>query len=340
MPKVSIIVPVYNVEKYITKCIESVINQTYTDIEILIVDDGSPDRSIEKIEIYNDPRIKILRKENGGLSDARNYGLERSKGEYIIFVDSDDWIDTDFLSNCINYLDNNQEIDLIILGYIKDYEDKNEKTLRTQTVIPIRKNFIVKDLNLEFNSQNIDLMGYTVNKIYRKSIISKGNHRFLRGITLVEDALFNFNVLKDVKNILFLDKAYYHYRIKPVKTLMSTFRKDPFHLILKKTEALNELLEKWMFSDQDINRAMSVSIVDGLIYCFSNTFILGNTLKSKDQKDYIKSLLNNDLVEKYIEYYPEETFQRKVFKNLIKQKKYYPIKAYYKFRELIRNIKV
>lgn len=337
MPKVSIIVPVYNVEKYISKCIESIINQSYTDFEILIVDDGSPDRSIEKIEVYDDPRIKILRKENGGLSDARNYGLERSKGEYIIFVDSDDWIETDLLNDSVIYLDNKSEIDLIILGYIKDYEDKNEKLVKTDIIIPKRKNFSVKEKNLEINSHIIDLMGYSVNKIYRRSLLQKGNYKFKKNITLVEDALFNFDVFKSVNNILFIDKAYYHYRIKPIKTLMSTFRSDPFQLIMKKTEALNELLNKWMFNKSEVYRALSVSIVDGLIYCFNNTFVLKNNLNSKEKKDYIISLLNNELVKKHIDYYPNDTFQRKVFKHLIKQKYFYLIKSYFNLRELIRS---
>ena len=337
MPKVSIIVPVYNVEKYISKCIESIINQSYEDFEIIIVDDGSPDLSVKKIEGYNDRRIKILRKENGGLSDARNYGLERSKGEYIIFVDSDDWIETDLLYDSVGYLDNNSEIDLIILGYIKDYEDKNEKIIKTDIIIPKRNNFSVKEKNLEINSQIIDLMGYSVNKIYRRSLLQKGNYRFKKNITLVEDALFNFDVFKSVNNILFIDKVYYHYRIKPIKTLMSTFRSDPFQLILKKTEALNELLNKWMFTMSDVNKALSVSIVDGLIYSFNNIFVLKNDLSLKQQKNYIIGLFKNNIVEKYVEYYPTDSFQKKVLKQLIKQKNYYLIKYFFKSRELFRG---
>ena len=92
---ISVIIPIYNVEKYLTKCIESVINQTYKNLEIILVNDGSTDNSKEIIDKYSsiDSRIKVINKKNGGLSDARNVGIELAKGEYITFLDSDDWIE-------------------------------------------------------------------------------------------------------------------------------------------------------------------------------------------------------------------------------------------------------
>ena len=98
-PKVSVIVPVYNVEKYIARCIRSIKKQTFKDFEVLIIDDGSPDKSIDiavKV-IDGDERFTVYHKENGGLSDARNYGIERAKGEYIVLIDSDDYIDSDYI---------------------------------------------------------------------------------------------------------------------------------------------------------------------------------------------------------------------------------------------------
>ena len=95
MPKVSLIIPVYNVQDYIEKCLDSVVNQTIDDMEIIIVNDGSKDQSKQKIERYLEkyPKIKYLEKENGGLSDARNYGLKFATGEYVAFLDSDDYVE-------------------------------------------------------------------------------------------------------------------------------------------------------------------------------------------------------------------------------------------------------
>lgn len=97
MPKISIIVPVYNVEKYLRKCIDSILNQTFKDFELILIDDGSTDESGKICDEYNlkDNRIKVIHKENGGLSSARNAGLDIAQGEYIGFVDSDDWIESD-----------------------------------------------------------------------------------------------------------------------------------------------------------------------------------------------------------------------------------------------------
>ena len=99
MPKISVIVPVYKVEKYIHKCVDSILNQTFSDIEVILVDDGTPDRCGEICDAYGeqDSRVKVIHKENGGLSDARNAGMPHASGEYIIFIDSDDYIESDML---------------------------------------------------------------------------------------------------------------------------------------------------------------------------------------------------------------------------------------------------
>lgn len=111
MTLVSVIVPVYNVEKYMRKCIDSIINQTYTNLEIILVDDGALDRSGEICDEYAqiDPRIKVLHKKNGGLASARNAGIKIATGEYISYIDSDDWVETEF-------------IEMLLRGLCRDFE--------------------------------------------------------------------------------------------------------------------------------------------------------------------------------------------------------------------------
>lgn len=110
-PKVSIIIPVYNVEKYIRQCLESVINQTYKNIEIIVINDGTKDGSMKIVEEYlEDKRIKIINKNNGGLSSARNKGIEEATGEYIYFLDSDDWIEKDTIEVLVK---NSKDVDII-----------------------------------------------------------------------------------------------------------------------------------------------------------------------------------------------------------------------------------
>ena len=130
MIKYSIIIPVYNVEQYLSKCIESVLNQTYSNYEIILIDDGSKDDSGNICDALakNNDFIKVIHKKNGGLSDARNVGLENSVGDYVIFLDSDDfWVDCNFLEN-ISKLENNT--DLIIFNSFKYYEQDNQRKPR------------------------------------------------------------------------------------------------------------------------------------------------------------------------------------------------------------------
>lgn len=130
MEKVSIIVPIYNVEKYIERCIKSLISQTYRDIEILLINDGSPDDSKTICERYEkiDKRIKLYNKENGGLSDTRNYGLKRAKGEYILFVDSDDYIESNTVEVLISEM-KKDNLDIVAGNAVLEADGEDKKYL-------------------------------------------------------------------------------------------------------------------------------------------------------------------------------------------------------------------
>ena len=128
MPLFSIIIPVYKVEKYINECVDSILLQDYKDFEIILVDDGSPDSCPEICDNFSnqDERVKVIHKENGGLSEARNYGIKESKGEYLIFIDSDDyWEGTSHLSNIAAIINKDADIDTVLLKFKLFYEDSN-----------------------------------------------------------------------------------------------------------------------------------------------------------------------------------------------------------------------
>lgn len=123
-PKISVIVPVYNVEKYLKQCLDSIVNQTYKNLEIIIVNDGTKDNSMKIVENYlQDNRIKVINKENGGLASARNSGLEKVTGKYISFIDSDDWIELNMYEELVSQI--NDE-DILIYRYFS-YDDKKKK---------------------------------------------------------------------------------------------------------------------------------------------------------------------------------------------------------------------
>ena len=127
MPKISVIVPVYNTEQYLHRCIDSILAQTYTDFELLLIDDGSKDNSGKICNEYaaKDSRVRVFHKENGGVSSARNIGLDNAKGGWISFVDSDDWISTEYLENLFNAVDNT--VDLVVAyAHLVDYQEPDK----------------------------------------------------------------------------------------------------------------------------------------------------------------------------------------------------------------------
>ena len=207
--KISIIVPVYNTEKYLNKCLDSLVNQTYKNIEIICVNDESPDNSLSILEEYakKDSRVRVINKKNAGASEARNTGLSEASGEYIMFLDSDDWIETD---TCMIALDNMKKhnVDVVMWPYLREYADKSiKKVIYTEDVL-FETEEDIKKLHISFagpveaflkNPENADALSTVWGKLYKKSVIADTKFIDIREIGSHEDGLFNLYVFKNVK---------------------------------------------------------------------------------------------------------------------------------------------
>jgi glycosyltransferase involved in cell wall biosynthesis len=168
MVKVSVIVPVYGVEKYIKKCISSIINQTFSDFEIIVVDDGTKDNSIKIIkDNFHDDRIKIFHKENGGLASARNYGITKASGKYMFFVDSDDFLEPNCLLEMYNEIIN-KDVDMVICDYYKYFENGHKTH---EKMIPF--------YDKENNKCHVISMPCSVCKLIKSNIIKDNKITFL-----------------------------------------------------------------------------------------------------------------------------------------------------------------
>lgn len=192
--KVSIIVPIYNVEKFIKKTITSLINQTYSNIEIILVDDGSPDSSPQICDEYSkkDSRIKVIHKNNNGVSCARNTGIKASSGDYIMFVDGDDYVESDYVEYFVKLIEKTQTKMAISYGAFDIYH-KNQ----------VKKDFIGV-ISSEETVEQIYLQKINVavwNKIYSKEIINKYHILFNESIWYGEGMLFNIEFLQFIKNV-------------------------------------------------------------------------------------------------------------------------------------------
>lgn len=206
--KISVIVPVYNVEKYLDKCVQSIVNQTYTNLEIILVDDGSSDNCPEICDTWaeKDSRIKVIHKKNGGVSSARNAGLDTATGDYIGFIDSDDYPDKDMYSYLISLFD--QTVDIVRCTYRKVFENGQAEEIVNDGRIAVKNSSdFLNDLLLD-NSINSNCWC----KLYRRSVI--GNIRFPQNILIGEDHLFNYRVIKNAKSIVLCNLSKYNYLIR------------------------------------------------------------------------------------------------------------------------------
>lgn len=205
---ISIIIPIYNVEDYLNKCIDSIIYQTYSDWELILVDDGSFDSSPAICDSYAtcDSRIKVIHKINEGVSKARNIGIEIAQGEYIVFCDADDYVDPNYLKQ---FLKNNKNADLVITGYYFDtnnivYSYKIYQEAYCKNLEEIKKHFFL---------QNLKSNGYPWGKFYKHEIIKSNHLRFNEHLQINEDHLFVFQYLLCCKTIYITPSKDYHYTV-------------------------------------------------------------------------------------------------------------------------------
>lgn len=204
-PKISIIIPVYNAEKYLRECLDSVLAQTFQDFEVLLINDGSTDNSGQICDEYaeKDKRIKVFHKENGGVSAARNLGIENAKGEWITFVDSDDFIGENFLWDLHACLDANS--DFVITNCSLIYESGNVRYWTPYS----RGNFLIKDFLLLPHSTIIRV---PFSKLFKKDIIEKNQLKFDTNLDLGEDTKFVFQYCKIINFVTSSSQKKYFYR--------------------------------------------------------------------------------------------------------------------------------
>lgn len=203
-PLVSILVPVYNVEAYLPQCLDSIIGQTYENLQIVLIDDGSKDKSWEIMQEYavRDSRLEIYHQENQGVATTRNHLLEKIKGDYVLFVDSDDWIELDMVEHLVA-LSNKYDSPFIMCDRI--INDAKPRTTLESIHILSQEEAVHDFLRHEY------FVGSLCNKLIKTSLLH--NLKFHYGISYGEDALFCWHVLQNTPNVVVTDRQFYHYRM-------------------------------------------------------------------------------------------------------------------------------
>ena len=202
-PKISVIVPVYKAEAYLHRCVDSLLAQTFTDFEILLVDDGSPDRSGEICDEYarKDSRVRVFHKENGGVSSARQCGMDNARGEYTIHADPDDWVDPTMLEELYRKA-KEEDADMVICDYFVEERKKTKRIIQKPSAL---------DHNVVLEELFQQLHGSCWNKLVRRACYVKYGVRFPLELSYCEDLFVNTCLLTHKINVACLPKAFYHY---------------------------------------------------------------------------------------------------------------------------------
>lgn len=308
-PLVSVIVPVYNVKEFLSKCVESVINQTYDNLEILLIDDASSDGSELICDSYEKKtgNISVFHQDNMGLSGARNTGIDKSKGEYLLFVDSDDWIDADTVEQAVKKA-KEYNADTVIWSYLREYPDRSLKRDVLPAVPTLYTGDDYRGLYLSVvgpygeklcHPENLDVLSSACNKLYKKSIIGALRFEDTKEIG-TEDLLFNICYFKSAGSAVYIDRYFLHYRKSENQTLSSTYQEQ---FVRKRLNLYSKIMEVIGESDKEVldsyyNRIAMDILGQTLIELFSGERMyvmsrrLGKNVLSNSLYEYALSRLD------------------------------------------------
>lgn len=313
MDLISVIIPVYNVEKYLDRCVSSVLEQTYKNLDIILVDDGSPDNCPKMCDEYinKDSRIKVVHKENGGLGFARNSGLDVATGKYVTFVDSDDWIEKDHIENLHRVICENSAD--VVIGAHTSVDTSGNKTLQhlllkegvyegdritDEIVLPL----IGPDVDFP---NDIQITSSSCMNLYSMEHIKNCNLRFIsEKYAVAEDLYFNIDFFSTCKKIVSFDETGYCY-FENNASISRKYSPKRFERTLNFYKKINEQAKQYGITERISFRAdrsflMKIRVAIRLIVV--------SDLKRKEKKQEIRAILNNDVVRRVLSNYPVEKY--------------------------------
>lgn len=296
---ISFVVPVYNAEEYLKPCVDSLLGQTYEKIEVILVDDGSSDGSGALCDGYAaaDPRVRVIHKENGGVHTARNMGIQSAQGQYLMFVDADDWIDPDTVEQVVQIIAQHRP-DVVRFTYTREFENSSVKKSNSfvkeglsqaedcrriyrQTMGLVGKEWA--------RPENFNFLATTCTSAYESALIKQNGVEFepREPIGSFEDGLFNLKVMVHANSFYYTDRAFYHYRKTNADSCTANYRTDYLDKQSKLFGQLRELAgEEPQLTEAFYNRVI-----------FSNLELCLNALKSqksaKEKRQEIRRILNS-----------------------------------------------
>lgn len=293
MPEISVIVPIYNVEKYLTKCVSSILNQTWKNLEVILVDDGSPDSSGKMCDAFaeTDERIRVIHKENGGLSDARNVGIEAARGNYLLFVDSDDWIDSDMIETLYRIIQKTGA-DIAECSFRNVYTDRVEE----ETACSAK---IVTGNGIDGIEGILDWRYFKPvawNKLYRRSVI--GDIRYPIG-RFHEDEFTTYQFFYAAKKLVYIDVSKYNYVRNRTGSIVASYTEKNLDICFALRERREFLKEHCVTSlEEKANN----------IYCWLLLNNLAQSYRNNVSGEKLEKILK--MAAEDLEYYQENPVQK------------------------------
>lgn len=298
-PFFSIVMPVYNVEEYLPQAVESILAQTFSDFELILVDDCSPDASGALCDRYaqSDARVVVHHlTENGGLSNARNQGIKAACGAYITFVDSDDYVTDDLLQTVYDSLQKNRA-DAVVFGMVEDYFDANGTLLKSYTISSDKDLYITDRETLRKEVIELErrtLLGYSTNTFYRLDIL-KENSIYFKKITLIEDILFNLDFTPFAETANILKFAPYHYMKRADNSLTNKFVKDYYVLHRRRVYDLLKLYESWDMCTEHVYTVLADIYVRYIFSALQRNCAPQAKMKHRDRVQWLRELYQDEL---------------------------------------------
>lgn len=333
---ISVIVPVYKAENFIDKCIESIVSQSYENLEIILIDDGSPDSSGAKCDDYalEDKRIKVIHQKNSGVSSARNAGLKVATGDFVMFVDSDDLIHKELCETLISLMDDS--CDIVVTEFYKS-ERFNLIDNGIEDTLNDEDNITVCYGEMEKAFQNM-MAKYILNcpyaKLFKREII--GAQQFDIDITLGEDLLFNMEYLKKIKGCIKVStyKGYMYY-IANSNSITNNFRENNFETALYLNKKMLEFASAFNFNKSTIDWIDKILAMDVMSY-FEDLYLCDRKRSYKREK-VLFCLNNEDIMRCFGKNYVFSKHNSVLF-HLIKKKRERCIRLFFKLKKLAKKL--
>ena len=294
---VSIVVPVYNSSKYLARCLDSILMQTFRDYEVIVVDDGSTDSSASICDAYAEKykMIKVIHQNNAGVSAARNKGIDESRGKYLMFVDSDDYIDTNMLDVAVSKIEE-YDADLFISGDIEEYVSNGKITNSVKRTITSSCLYSLKNFFDDFDkAYPIVCLGNPWGKLYKMENIKKNGIQFDESMSIDEDTNFVLSYMYYVQKIYFSEELLYHYYKDNRETLSVKFHADRYEILEYVYGKMMNLMYREKCSAESFSRFENMYFLY-MVGSIIKYYINFNKCSEKARINQIKKVVSNQVV--------------------------------------------